>query len=185
MSVSVKNKGTFDYFFIKFYQSLCVFAFKYLKSNEDCEEVVQSVFLKLYEKNISLDGEDELRLFLYKSVYNACLNFLRTKTRQEARDKEYTRKLSNEVPPPIGDIFRSELMAIIQNELTHIPKLQADVIRLCYFEELSNEEVAQRLNLSVQTVKNYKNIGLKKMRSRFPKGSLGYLFIGYLIYLSF
>ena len=183
MFISIKNKSTFDYFFLKFNQSLCVFAFKYLKSIEDSEEVVQSVFLSLYEKNISLPGEDEFRLFLYKSVYNACLNFLRTKARRETRDKEYIQKLPIEVPPPISDIFRVELMAIIQKELSHIPKIQADVIRMCYFEGLSNEEVAQRLNLSLQTVKNYKNIGLKKMRSRFPKDSLGYLFTNFLIYL--
>lgn len=181
MSVSFSNKATFDRVFLEYHKPLCLFSMKYLKSIEDSEEVVQSVFLKLYEKDIELNSDDEMRLFLYKSVYNACLNFLRSKARKETRDKEYSSALSINAHPPLYDILRAEMVAILQNELTYLPKIQADVIKMCYFEELSNEEVAKTLNLSLQTIKNYKNMGLKKIRSKFPKGSQLYGIISILL----
>lgn len=181
MSVLISDKETFDYVFLKYHKSLCFFALKYLKSTEDAEEVVQSIFLKLYEKELSFESHDELRPYLYKSVYHACLNFLRARARQENRDKLYFDQLTEETPAPIHDILRAELIAILQHELTFIPKIQADIIKMSYFEELSNDEIAGALNLSVQTVKNYKNIGLKNIRSRLPKGSLLYSAIGILL----
>jgi len=171
MSVSISHKATFDRVFLEYHKPLCLFSLRYLKSAADAEEVVQSVFLKLYEKNVKLNNDDELRLFLYKSVYNACLNFIRSKTRKETRDKIYSAELPLKAPPPLYDILRAELASILQRELTYLPKIQADIIKMCYFEELSNEEVAKALNLSLQTIKNYKNLGLKKIRSKFPKGS--------------
>jgi RNA polymerase sigma-70 factor (family 1) len=183
MSVSLSDKATFDFVFLKYHKPLCLFAMKYVGSTEDAKEVVQSVFLKLYEKNIKLETDEELRLFLYKSVYNASLNFLRSKTRKEIRDKEYFFELPLKAHPPLYDILKAELVAILQRELTYLPKLQADVIKLCYFEELSNEEAAQALNLSVQTIKNYKNLGLKKIRDKFPKRSELYVAITLLLSL--
>jgi RNA polymerase sigma-70 factor (ECF subfamily) len=183
MSVSISNKATFDFVFLKYHKPLCVFAMKYLKSSEDAKEVVQSVFLKLYEKNIKLNSDEELRLFLYKSVYNASLNFLRSQTRQEIREKEYYANLALGTNPPIYDILKAELVAILQKELTYLPKIQADVIKMCYLEELSNEEVAKALSLSVQTIKNYKNLGLKKIRHKFPKRSELYASITLLLSL--
>lgn len=183
MTVSISDKATFDIVFLKYHKPLCFFAVKYVKSTEDAQEVVQSVFLKLYEKGIKLNSEDELRLFLYKSVYNACLNFLRSKERKEIRDKEYSSALPHDINPPLYDILRAELAAVLQKELTYLPKVQADVIKMCYFEELSNEEVAQALDLSVQTIKNYKNLGLKKIRDKFPKRSELYTAISILLSL--
>lgn len=181
MSISISNKATFDSVFLKYHKPLCLYAMKYVIAAEDAQEVVQSVFLKLYEKNIKLDSEDDLRFFLYRSVYNACLNFLRSKARKELRDKEYYAELSLKAQPPVYDILKTELVAILQRELTFLPKLQADVIKLCYLEEMSNEEAAQALSLSVQTVKNYKNQGLKKIRAKFPKRSEWYSAISILL----
>ncbi|WP_177217022.1 RNA polymerase sigma factor [Pedobacter insulae] len=183
MSVSISNKATFDRVFLEYHKPLCLFSMRYLKSIEDSEEVVQSVFLKLYEKDVKLSSDDEMRLFLYKSVYNACLNFLRAKVRKETRDKAYFSALPLKAPPPLYDILQAELVSILQKELAYLPKIQADVIRMCYFEELSNEEVAKVLKLSLQTVKNYKNLGLKKIRNKFPKGSQLYGVVSILLNL--
>lgn len=181
MAIEISNKDTFDEVFLKYHKSLCFFAFKYLKASEDAEEVVQSVFLKIYEKGLSFDGYDDVRAFLYKSVYNACLNFLRSRERQVNRDTLYFSQFTQEAEPHINDILRAELITILNQELTHIPKIQADVIKMSYFEELSNEEIAKTLNLSIQTIKNYKNLGLKQIRSKFPKESLFYGFVGVLL----
>jgi RNA polymerase sigma-70 factor (family 1) len=181
MRIEISNRNTFDEVFLKYHKSLCFFAFKYLKSNEDAEEVVQSVFLKIYEKHLKLDTYDEIRAFLYKSVYNACLNFIRSRERQLNRETFYFSQVTQEAEPHINDILRAELIGILNQELTHIPKIQADIIRMSYFEELSNEEIAKVLNLSIQTIKNYKNMGLKHIRSKFPKESLFYGFVGVLI----
>lgn len=156
---------------------------KYVVEAEDAQEVVQSVFLKIYEKNVRFDGENDIRFFLYKSVYNACLNFLRSKARKEIREQAYYEELSINSQPPLYDILKAELAALLQRELTFLPKIQADVIKLCYLEELSNEEAASALNLSVQTIKNYKNIGLKKIRAKFPKRSEWYSSITLLLNL--
>lgn len=181
MSVSFSNKATFDRVFLEYHKPLCLFSMKYLKSSADSEEVVQAVFLNLFEKGITLKSVEEMRLFLYKSVYNACLNFLRSKARKETRDKEYSLALPMKSHPPLYDILKTELITILQKELTYLPNIQADVIKLCYFEELSNEEVAKKLNLSLQTIKNYKNMGLKKIRSKYPKGSQLYGIVSLLL----
>ncbi|MET4542802.1 RNA polymerase sigma-70 factor (family 1) [Pedobacter africanus] len=181
MQIIISNQETFKVIFLKYHKSLCLFALKYLKSKEDAEEAVQSVFLKMLEVKVNFESQEVLRAYLYRSVYHTCLNSIRSKTRQINREDFYQSQIDPDEQPYLNNMLRAELTAILSRELTFLPKIQADIIKLSYFEELSNDEIAARLDLSLQTVKNYKHMGLKSIRKRFSRDSAFYTFITFLI----
>ncbi|MNL10444.1 RNA polymerase sigma factor YlaC [compost metagenome] len=181
MQIIISNQDTFKVIFLKYHKSLCLFALKYLKSKEDAEEAVQAVFLKMLEVKVDFENHEVLRSYLYRAVYNTCLNSIRSKTRQINREDFYQSQIPPDEPPYLNDMLKAELVSVLSKELTFLPKIQAEIIKLSYFEELSNDEIAAKLDLSLQTVKNYKHLGLKKIRERFSRDSAFYTFITFLI----
>lgn len=72
--INIRKQGVFDSYFRRYYQTLCYFAFNYLKEQDEVEDVVQEVFMKLLNWDESFDNEEHLKHYLYKAVRNSCLN---------------------------------------------------------------------------------------------------------------
>ena len=68
------DKEAFEFVFNTYYKRLCVYAGRFLFSDESAEEVVQEVFVKFWERSESLNPESSIAAYLYRSVYNTCLN---------------------------------------------------------------------------------------------------------------
>ena len=90
------NKSGLKDLFDLMYKPLCIFAYKYINSHDVCEDIVQDIFIKFWEnqsyKNITI----KLSSYLYKSVRNSCLNYIRDTKQNEEWLEEYDDKFSNE-----------------------------------------------------------------------------------------
>lgn len=176
-AIETGQESVFEVVYLRFYSPLCYFATKYVGHQDDAEDIVGSVFTKLWRDKGYFESFDHLRNFLYKATYNACLNHLRSNQRNLQRKKLFAQELSEVGEDYWSGVIRAELIAKIFEAIDRLPAHYANVLRLAFAEELKNEEIAERLNLSIQTVKNYKSTGLDMLRKRISPIALFLLIV--------
>lgn len=178
---SFHDKKIFDDFFHRYYQLLCYFAFTYLNNKESAEDVVQSAFTSLWMTEVPFADEEHAKLFLYKSIKNACINELK---RESLKQHVLSNIVQQETEMLDEDtstgIIRAEIYAKILQAINGLPPKCGDIFRLAYIECLKNEEIAALLSLSIHTVKaqksNAKKILKEKLKDLYPS-SLIFLFL--------
>lgn len=177
---SFHDKKLFDDFFHRYYQLLCYFAFTYLNNKESAEDVVQSAFTSLWTTKATFSDEEHAKLFLYKSIKNACINELK---RESLKQNVLSNILQQDTEMLDEDtstgIIRAEIYKKILVAISDLPPKCGEIFRLAYIECLKNEEIAAHLSLSIHTVKaqkiNAKKILKEKLKGLYPS-SLIFLF---------
>lgn len=150
----------------RYYQTLCFFAFSYLKDSAKSEDVVQSIFERLLTEDLTLMESDHLQNYLYKSVKNSCINTLETTARQTRIINSLPE--DNSLSKNEGDLFqeivRAELYQLILENIEKLPPQMRQVFKLANFEGKKNGEIAENLALSINTVKVHKNNAKKRLQ---------------------
>ena len=150
--------------FKSLYPQLCVLAYRYLNNLEVSKNLVQDVFLKVWEDNIPFVNENHTTAFFYKTVKDTCLDYLKSKDNKgiEPYELTYLEECKTE------DFFISEAVviettAVIENALKTLPDKEAEVMRLS-IEDYTNNEIAEQLVIPVNTVKEHKKEAYRKLR---------------------
>lgn len=148
--------------FTSYYSQLCYFAFRYVQNDEAAKDIVQDVFVGLMEKKYAFQSEVHLKNFLYLTVKNNCLNYLRSKLSQE----HYIEYIKREEGEDEFDcrVMEAEIYQKLNKAVEMLPVECRKVFELCYFEGNDNETAAQILNVSVNTVKAQKKRGKQILR---------------------
>jgi len=159
------NEKAFDDIFNTYYTPLCIYAKKYVEEIENAEEIVQDLFVKLWEKQNQLDINTSLKSYLYKSTYNSCLDFQKhLKIQQKYKDRV------KEDPPEFIDfcdnLIELELEEKIKKAIDSLPKQCCKIFKLSRFENLKYKEIAEQLNISVKTVENQMGKALKILKEK-------------------
>lgn len=148
------DANAFKEVFNSFSESLYHFAFSYLKETNDSEEIVQEVFLHLWEIRSQVDEEKSLKSFLYKMTVNRVFNHLKRQiVRQKYESYVMNRPLSS-LETPEEKMCSSELNVKIQNLLAELPDQKRKIFIMSRFKGCSNAEIAEELGVSVRTVEN-------------------------------
>ena len=164
--INIRKQGVFDSYFRRYYQTLCYFAFNYLKEQDEAEDVVQEVFMKLLNWNESFDNEEHLKHYLYKAVRNSCLNQIKmTGIRADILES-----IQKNTPEDENNFFvnvvRAEVYQEIMGAIQDLPTECGRIFKLAYVEGFSNDEIATQLSISVNTVKAQKNKAKIQLREK-------------------
>lgn len=156
--------SSFESIFKLYYKALCQYAFSLVKSREDAEEIVQQVFFKIWEQREIVMIELSAKAYLYRSVYNHCLNHLKHVSVQQTHQKYL-----NSLPVPLAAntetrVLGRELGHLIKTALAELPEQCGLIFRLSRYEGLKYGEIAQKLGLSVKTVEAQMGKALRLMR---------------------
>lgn len=144
------DKQSFDKLFMSMYDALLRFSMLYTTSLQPSEEIVNDVFVKLWINREELNDIKNPLAYLYTSVKNTSLNYLRsTKNNIISTDvmnvnNKFTQNHSEE----------KELEMVIRNAINHLPKQRRIIFLLIKEENLKALQVAEILNLSIRTVEN-------------------------------
>ncbi|UCH14183.1 MAG: RNA polymerase sigma-70 factor [Bacteroidales bacterium] len=165
------NEEAFELIFFKYYNNLCIYANCLLKNKETAEEVVQDVFLKLWENRNKLDITISLRAYLYRAVHNKSINHINYIQTREKHLKNLTEDINRKsiVYPlshnyPVANLISKELEEEIEKALDALPEKCRTVFELCKFENLSYKDVAKKMNISTNTVKTQMKRAFEKFR---------------------
>jgi RNA polymerase sigma-70 factor (ECF subfamily) len=157
---------SFELLYHRYIRKLYSFSFNYLKIKEEAEEIVQIVFLNLWEHRKTLDDTLSIKSYLYKSTTNAVYNQLK---RNAIRNKWAEQKL--QIPEPVSNetfeqIYYHDLEQTIDQIIAKLPPQQRKIYILSRIEGLSYEEISKQLDLSVRTVENQMYRALKVIKEQ-------------------
>lgn len=159
------DSASFGNVFKTYFKSLYIYAHSILKDEVMAEEVVQQVFCKLWEKKEQLDVQTSIKSYLYRAVHNESINYLR---RMKVRTdyKQQVLKTTAEGAEHTDRVELKELQQKIDIALGDLPEQCRTIFQLSRYEELNYREIADRLDISVSTVKNQVGKALRILRGR-------------------
>jgi len=162
----------FDMIYDMYAGRLYAFSMKYLKSSDEAEELVQCVFMKVWENYKRLDRNLSFKSFLFTIAYNEiCRHFRRKSYLKRYIDETLlTGKLSDTAPEE-GTEFQS-LLAEVEKIIAGLPDTQKKAFVMCKIDGKPAKEVADGLGLSPGTVDNYVSATIRMIRSRLARENL-------------
>lgn len=140
-------------------------AFRFLKNECLSEEIVQESFLKLWLNRQSLDDKGNIWLYLYVIAKRLCLNKIREIKKSQALFDELMVNIHTLGSPVNIPLEIKEMEAIIGQAIAHLPQQQQIIFNLSREEGLSYKEIAERLHISPNTVKNHMVQALKNLKN--------------------
>lgn len=153
---------TFTQFYTQFFQKLILTSEKYVKDAFIAEEIVQNVFLKIWENAESLEDIKSIKSYLYKSVINASINHINRQKSIEQHHQKIAADLSEEYLIDLDE--ENELIVLLRQEIEKLAPQCRKIFKLNRFEHLKYKEIAELLNLSEKTVENHIAHALKVLR---------------------
>lgn len=155
------NQAVFRKVYEDFYTRLCFYAARFVHDPEQSRSIVQEVFASFWMKKEKLKVSYSIKAYLFSSVRNACVDFLR----KQKTNQETLCRLIQDESVSTDHIEVAELNARINSAIQALPEKCREVFVLCRFEELKYAEIAERLSISVKTVEMQMGIALRKLRS--------------------
>lgn len=156
------NAVAFQHVFDTCYESLCNYAFTLLRDEAEAEDTVQSIFMKLWEKRDTLEITQSVRSYLFRAVYNQCMNQIEHRA-VKARHRAYSQWEADEsVVDP--EIYPDELEEKVRVAIEHLPVQCKKVFIMSRFEGMRYPEIATQLQISVNTIQNHICKALKLLR---------------------
>lgn len=170
-------KDNFDKIYILYYSRMHRFAKEYVLSDEDAENIVQDVFLLLWERREVLDIKISLISYLFSLVKNKCLDFLRHRVVADEYKKDLSLKLSALELLNYTLSSEEDIERIVENAINKLPERCRVIFLKSRMEGKKYKEIADELDISVNTVENQIAIALKKLRVELKELLPLFLFI--------
>lgn len=164
------NVAAFDSLFEVYSQKLFGFAFKYFKNEMDAEELVQEVFVKVWENRQRLKTELSFRSYLF----TIALNQIRKHFNKKATSLRYLESLTQDAEYPVSfqdDSYESNLQQI-NLIIEQLPPRRREIFIKSKLEGKSSKVVAQELNISAGTVDNQVSEALRFIRSQLKTNNI-------------
>ena len=159
---SIQTEQEFERLFKAYFKALHAYAFTLLKDDMAAEEVVQHVFLKLWERRQTL-LQESLKSYLYKCVYNDSLNHIRHLKVRNKFEEYATRQNAMEADAAQQTIAK-ELEKKLKEALNELPQQCRTVFQMSRFDQLKYQEIADVLGISRKTVEVHMGKALKSLR---------------------
>ena len=172
MNISRKRTILFENVYNSCFSKLKHFALQYVMIEEDAENIVQDIFLKLWEKHDLLENHPQLESFLFLSVKNSSLNFLRIKTTSQKvtsmllEEQAISLRLNIHSLEQFDDsLFSQEnIEERLNNAIQNLPERCAEIFRLSKIEGKRQKDIAEQLKISIHTVETQMGIAYKKLK---------------------
>lgn len=155
---------------------LYVFAFKKLKNEDEAKDIVQEIFITLWDKRTDLNFHTSLSSYLFRAIRNRALNIFVHQKYRDDYASSFQHYLDQRGTEADTLLMEKELAAIIEREIDALPEKMREIFLLSRNEQLSHREIAEKLGISELTVKTQVKKALRKLRLK-----LGLII--YLIYL--
>lgn len=157
MEVKDQTTNCYQRIYMEYAPMLLRFAGKFV-SGFFAEDIVHDVFLKLWDKQVFLLPDDDLKRILFVAVRNACIDHLRrSNMEQEILDRRAVQLKLEELDyfESSDELFmRKDLLELLMKKVAELPERSQEIFRLSYLKGMKAAEIAEQLGLSVRTVEN-------------------------------
>jgi RNA polymerase sigma-70 factor (ECF subfamily) len=165
-TIFVENSESLSYnaLFTEMYAGLCLFAKRFLIISLEEEDIVQEAFVNLWDKFEDFNSHAAVKAYLYQATRNACLNSLR----HEKVKRKYVAEQIHLIETEsyfLKQVVEEETSRIIADLIKNLPPQCSKILKLS-MQGLKNQEVADIIGISINSVKTQKAIAYKTLRSK-------------------
>ncbi len=154
--------------FKAYYTPLCSYACSFVKDMQQSEELVQECFIQIWEKGENIDIENSIKFYLFRTVKNRCLNYLKKQQRQRNTTVYLEEEIINREHFFLESIDnperRKELQEKINSAMNLLPVSCREIFEMAKFSSMKYKEISIELDISVKTVENQMSKALKILR---------------------
>lgn len=183
-SLKQNNEKAFTIIYERYHKLLYVLGYKYLKNSSTTEDAVQQIFLKLWETRSLLTININLRNYLYTMLKNHVLNEIRNKNSAMEKNYEIAQFAPKYEDELLAKIEEKELIEHFYKMIESLPKQKREVCLYKLKGNLSNQEIADKMNISVPTVKTHYAQAIKLLRKHFKRLFFSFLFVKIILLIN-
>ena len=171
------SREAFRLLFDAYAPKIHAFALSYLKNESDAEELLQELFLKLWEMRGDLDSSKNIKSFLFKICINLIYDLIRRKNIEQAYLNFAGKNDQTNSDSTWYEVIYNDMLTNLNQLVAGMPDQRQRIFKLSKEEGLSNEEIALQLGLSKRTVENQLYRAVSFLKERLGQSSLpGLLF---------
>lgn len=163
------DERAFTQAYDRYHKLLYVLAYRYLMNVNMAEDVVQHVFSRLWEFRTELRVGISLKNYLFTMTKNHVLNLIRNENSAITKNYEMAQSVPAYEDNLMEDLEKKELMSNFYKAVDMLPVQKREICLMKVREELTNQEIAERMKLSVNTVKTHYSEALKLLRVHLRK----------------
>lgn len=146
----------FDSLFRKYHRRLLLYSLKYVESESDALDIIQNIFVAIWENGKYMQKEELAKSYLFSAVKNSCLNYLKHQKIVKKFENETSLQLleTEAIHYQSGEksLIERENLKQINDAIDSLADIYREVIFLSRFEGLKNHEIAEKLNIPIRTV---------------------------------
>lgn len=167
------NEVSLKSVFYQYYAALCFFAEKLVQDRTEAEDIVEEVFIKLWEKEPDFSKHKNIKAILYIAVKNACFNFIAQRRRNNSKLNGFAYTIQQETESyALLEIVHAEVLRGLYAELENLPTECRNVMQLVFIEGWEHKKIAEHLDISISTVKTHKARGINALRKKMSVSTL-------------
>lgn len=156
-----KDIQAFETYYKDYFKEFFLASYKYVKDSALAQEIVNDVFLKIWEDAGKITIESSLKSYLYRAIINRSINALNKQKRESQNLKELT--LTQQDHYDLKEIELNELKVQLYKAIEALPDQCKKVFLMSRFDGLKQQEIADKLGISIKTVKNHITHALKQL----------------------
>lgn len=147
------SKNAFATLYERYGRRIYLFALGYLKSDSDAEELVQDVFVKLWERRTSLDEQKNLKAYIFKIVVNTIYDIIRKRNVEQAF-LDFAAGKTNNTDDVWDKVVYNDMLTHVNSLVDAMPEQRRKIFKMSKETGLTNDEIAIKLGISKRTVEN-------------------------------
>jgi RNA polymerase sigma-70 factor (ECF subfamily) len=159
------NLNNIEGLFKSHYKALCNTANRIIKDRDAAEDIVQDVFIKLWNKKDEINIDSSIKGYLFKAITNASLNYLESNKISKFKVEIDHATESVFATDESNDMVTQELAQRLEQAIDALPPKCKAIFVLSRYEEMKYQEIATHLDISIKTVENQMGIALEKIRT--------------------
>lgn len=178
--IKAGNIKAFDQLYDRYCKKLLSFSISIIKSREEAENIVQEVFLNLWINRGKISNDASVKYYIFTIAYNAAISALRRKAKDEKFFEQLKSLQDLSVEPEDMQSAYSDLEGKLSAIINELPARQKEIFILHKVNGLKYQEIATKLNISVNTIENHMSRALKTIRSKMGENSISAAILFYL-----
>lgn len=163
------NETAFCELYVRYKDKLHYFCLHLLKSEDETNDIVQEIFIRIWESRSFVNPDLSFSSFLYTIARNRILNYFRDVDINEKAKQIMTQQINTEEDTIDSQIIYSEYQKILQEAISHLPPQRQKIFNMSRIESMPHKEIATELGISVNTVQEHISEALKFIKTYFNK----------------